>query len=388
MFVRSYRLFARLLFSLFLGTFLVGCANIWIPPEGAQRPQMTPTGVGASAGAVLGAGLGTIVGSSTGNAGEGFVVGSLAGAAAGGAIGNQFEVHEQQLISTEEELTRQREMIQNQQRDINELKRQLDDQFARNNRPSLADRSYRFDRYSGNPQAKPLADFDSPRGVQDEMPSRSLQARPELRAPVRQLPPVRQSRSGDDFSQILKPRDTVPSDIAPMAKAGTVKKPVQVVRQAEPELFEEEPESEVKPIEIDVEPLDDIEAEAERIAAEIGRSKSVPAGAAISLGDEASDTLAAADESRGRLSVDNPQCTQAQQEAMKARNAVSDADKLFYYRRALRLCPERASYHLEIGRVYSSIGRLEDAKFEFRRALDLDPNNDEATKELSLLSTN
>lgn len=75
----------------------------------------------------------------------------------------------------------------------------------------------------------------------------------------------------------------------------------------------------------------------------------------------------------------------AETEAERARNAASDADKLFYYRRAIQLCPSAAVYHIEIGRVYIDIGRQEDAEFEFRRALDLDPDNRQAQDQLTLL---
>jgi len=87
------------------------------------------------------------------------------------------------------------------------------------------------------------------------------------------------------------------------------------------------------------------------------------------------------------VTSDDPDCREAESEAVRARNARSDADRLFYLRRALRLCPAQASYHLEIGVVYASIGRTDDARFEFRETLDLDPGNPEAGIQLSKLDS-
>ena len=64
-------------------------------------------------------------------------------------------------------------------------------------------------------------------------------------------------------------------------------------------------------------------------------------------------------------------CSDAESEATRARTAATDTDKIFYYRRALRLCKSKPNYHIEIGKVYASIGRKEEAEFEFSKALEL-----------------
>lgn len=81
-------------------------------------------------------------------------------------------------------------------------------------------------------------------------------------------------------------------------------------------------------------------------------------------------------------------CGKAEGEAVRARASVSEADQLFYFRRALRLCPKSTQYHLEIGKIYSTLGRKEDAEFEFRQVLDLDPKNQEAKNLLGSTSKN
>ena len=78
-------------------------------------------------------------------------------------------------------------------------------------------------------------------------------------------------------------------------------------------------------------------------------------------------------------------CGDADREAKRGHEATSDADRLFYFRRAIRLCPEKASYFVEVGKVYVNIGRTEDAQHEFNKALELDPENDEAQEQLSVI---
>jgi hypothetical protein len=78
-------------------------------------------------------------------------------------------------------------------------------------------------------------------------------------------------------------------------------------------------------------------------------------------------------------------CVQAGQEASKATSSFELADKLFHLRRALRLCPDKAEYHNELGEVYSALNRKADAAFEFRETLRLDPDNQDARNNLQSL---
>ena len=67
------------------------------------------------------------------------------------------------------------------------------------------------------------------------------------------------------------------------------------------------------------------------------------------------------------------ECMSAFDEAEKARQSQENAEKLFHFRRALRLCPDEALFHNGLGEVYLSLGRRDDAQFEFNEALRLDP---------------
>ncbi|MCB0353469.1 MAG: hypothetical protein KDD64_08100, partial [Bdellovibrionales bacterium] len=65
--------------------------------------------------------------------------------------------------------------------------------------------------------------------------------------------------------------------------------------------------------------------------------------------------------------------------------AAEVADKLFRFRRALRLCPENPLFHVELGRTYVAMGRTDDAQYEFEEALRLDSGYEPASKELAFL---
>jgi tetratricopeptide (TPR) repeat protein len=82
----------------------------------------------------------------------------------------------------------------------------------------------------------------------------------------------------------------------------------------------------------------------------------------------------------------DPSCVNAELEAERARNATTQADKLFYLRRASRLCTSFAGYHIEIGQVYAALGRKEDARFSYNKALELEPNNAEIKELISGLN--
>ena len=68
-------------------------------------------------------------------------------------------------------------------------------------------------------------------------------------------------------------------------------------------------------------------------------------------------------------------CSEAQTEFSSAKAAKENPDKLFHLRRALRLCPDNASYHHELGKVYLSLDRKSDAEYEFQQALSIDPSH-------------
>lgn len=79
------------------------------------------------------------------------------------------------------------------------------------------------------------------------------------------------------------------------------------------------------------------------------------------------------------------ECGQASQEIEKSKQVSEPAEKLFHYRRALRLCPSEARYHVHLGDHYRSLKRDADANFEYKEALALDPSNAEVKKKVEEL---
>jgi len=79
------------------------------------------------------------------------------------------------------------------------------------------------------------------------------------------------------------------------------------------------------------------------------------------------------------------ECAEAETEVKNAVGSEALADKLFHYRRALRLCPDNPAYHNGMGEVYLSLQRVGDAEYEFKEALRLDPGYSPARQNLDSL---
>ncbi len=69
----------------------------------------------------------------------------------------------------------------------------------------------------------------------------------------------------------------------------------------------------------------------------------------------------------------------------KARIAANPEDKIYFYKKGLRLCPENAPAHNRLGEIYLKIGKKDDAAYEFRRALEIDPDYYPAQRNLDRL---
>jgi cytochrome c-type biogenesis protein CcmH/NrfG len=72
-------------------------------------------------------------------------------------------------------------------------------------------------------------------------------------------------------------------------------------------------------------------------------------------------------------------CRDATKEFEKASKQSTNSDRLFRYRKALRMCPENANFHVGLAKFYHQVfDRTGDAAYEYHEALKLDPNNQEA----------
>jgi outer membrane lipoprotein SlyB len=349
--------------------------------EGLEAPELSTTAMGAATGGAVGAGLGLLIGSTTGDAGEGFLIGTGVGALAGAAVGAELELQDEILANHKSTITRQEAEIRQQKEEINRLKQEgMDLSSFQNgryvipeqNRPStvifggrVGDASASRSRsYAQGRVVKPRTwnSQNAERIEEDDLLANDLRSRlsPNRNLPVAKVTPTLPAAlPATKTVQAVEPRTIVKEPVQIAAKTPR-KSPLMQVPQTKKVFASEVTKIEEKNSSI----VKDARKEVKQELASMGAAKTTVA------------------------STNDGTCMDAESEASRARNAASDTDKLFYYRRALRLCKTKPEYHVEIGRVYASIGRREEAEFEFSRALEIDPENRNAQDELTMLMLN
>jgi tetratricopeptide (TPR) repeat protein len=318
---------------------LVACGFL---VSGCTEPGET-TGLAAATGGVIGAGLGAIVGSQTGDAGTGLVVGAVAGSGAGALVGNAIEAQEKTLKTQDEAIERQERVIATQRAEIEELRR-LDRDGAPVGRTEATRGRLAAPRESLSRERTVV-----PYGVVN--PS-TRSAPVERTIDVPKTAPARVSSKSMPQRSVPVVKERTEAKLA----APAVEAPVKAELPSERHIVLQETIVDIAPKEVAAveEPL----AAADVTGALQGAHVDATAGA---------------------------ECANAAEEVSKAGIATDSADKLFHLRRALRLCPDNASYHNKLGEVYLGLNRATDAEFEFREALRLDPNLDTAVKNLTIL---
>jgi tetratricopeptide (TPR) repeat protein len=291
------------------------------------------TAIGTAAGGAMGAGLGAIVGSQVGSAGDGFLLGAVAGSAAGAAVGNSVEAEEQQLTKQDTAIKRQTKEIEEQKRNLEELRRHNDD----SGRASL-----RYDRSAVQPLPQQYQPKANVRSIPGDSPSQEYTYAPHAEqrveqraAPVLVAPVAKEAGSAAPPSSIFAPINSKPlwkpSDDAAVEDKPVVEEKVEkVVNKAS-------------------EPVKKIEQKDLNTTASLP-----PVNESDSTGDKS-------------------ECDQADKEIFNASNTTDTSTKLIHYRRALRLCPTNAQYHVSLGDLYRSLNRTSDAKYEYDEALKIDP---------------
>jgi len=322
--------------------------------EGLHPSRLSTTGIGAVAGGVLGAGAGLIVGSTSGDAGEGLLIGTGVGALAGAAVGYELESQEDQLAAHQATISRQQQEIQLQkQHDI-----------------IVTDVTSNFTPDSGIEVRKIAPVLPS----SDKVAISQMNMAPVVTTPV-----------------VSEPIEVMPIKTIPV-KTKTIKTKVAKVKPVvKPVIdFNKNKRSSDSPIRIAKTYSMDVEqkmSSAVRKETKFDVAKEIASHAPVAVMPTVAKTKQAVVSELAAKTVGGT-CSDAASEVDRARNAASDTDKLFYYRRALRLCKDKPEYHVEIGRVYSSIGRREEAEFEFSRALEIDPEHRDAQDELTMLMLN
>ena len=298
---------------------------------GAGCMQTEPgekTAVAAATGGVIGAGLGAIIGNQTGSTAGGMAIGGVAGAGAGAMIGNSLEAREKTLLAQDEDINRREQAIQAQRRELEELRRQNGDGTTVGMSAGPRGQVSRTDAALVDPDHERLA-----------------------RAYARAHP----LREGE-------------------VKAGK--------KQAAAES--------VKPSARKSIPVIEMPAEADAADAPTAKPQEAQAFATDARQEDAGKgaydwSQSAFSEKSQESALGSSECETAREEIEKGESVRETADKLFHYRRALRLCPNNAEYHVKLAEVYQSLDRPTDAAYEFKEALNLDPENNGAHAGLASL---
>lgn len=370
--------------------------------SGCTKPRQT-TAIGSGVGGVVGAGLGAIIGNQSGNAGSGLAIGAGAGAAVGALVGNALQSQEERNSSQDEAIKRQERVIQAQRNEINELRSiRGDDSYSYNTAGSTTPR-YRYRGTTTNPDSPEVARQRAklqqrgptpknssgtihstsyysyvPRRVSpaSDLPTTSYQpAPPRSAASTPERIPANQSQSA-----------AIPAAALPSTSDAPPPKPHKPLARYDvrSELSTRETTS---PAAVAAAmPSETAKLETKTINAV--KNNSQPAG--ISESDIQapvikSDTAARAVAPAPASPPQSKECKEALAERDLAAEATDNSDKLFHLRRALRLCPQSAPLHHELGRVYASMQRSKDAEEEFKQALSIDPTFSAAKRELGSL---
>lgn len=300
------------------------------------------TAVGAATGGVIGAGLGAVIGSQTGNAGTGLAIGAAAGASAGAAIGHALEGQDKAMARQDETISRQERKLAAQSSEIEELRRSQSE--PRTSRLKNRDIAYAEPRTGKTYQPRDLK-ADSSSGRQKTGTGSSYKTASRLERPDSSRTSTKTSSARAEqakaSTEVLTEKTLVAADAgaAPALNNPGEASPAEVARESAAEKLRE-PSAPVEP-------------------------KLADAGKAAALAAGSDD------------------CAKAADEIQSAERAPEAADRLFHYRRALRLCPQSADYHNRLGEAYLSLNRGADAEYEFKEALNIDPGFSPAKENLS-----
>jgi uncharacterized protein YcfJ len=323
---------------------------------GCTRPGKT-TAIGSGVGGAVGAGLGAIVGNQSGNAGAGVAIGAAAGAATGALIGNAFQAQEERTASLDEAVKRQERTIQAQKSELAELRAIRSDSGYQASSQSLgATPRYRY--------RQPSVDLESSEVARQ-------------RARLQKRGPNPSGTSYTPVSSYYQPtvkRQAVPSS-EPLARYDVRSEMAPVAKSSA--------SSTLTPVRT--------ESTATNVAKVAPPKPAAPKVASLpseEITERSASGLKESDIPTAKMAapvVQTSECKEALAERDLAIDAPENSDKLFHLRRALRLCPNNAALHHEMGKIYLAMERREDAESEFKQALSIDPSLSAAKNELSSL---
>jgi len=295
--------------------------------SGCTKPKQT-TAVGSAAGGAIGAGLGAIVGNQTGNAGSGVAIGAVAGAATGALIGNALQAQEEKSASQRETLKRQDQAMRAQRSEIEELRRMQSDTGYSSTRTQNVN-AYLVEQKRLQLQKRGPA----PRGQVSE---------------TRYSPPPLAMKSSEPLARYESKPAPLPIEPKKVKASAPVGKGIEEK---------------------------DLASEASTTATSI---KSEPKSDTVPVAEETTAKVAAPVQAKGG-------CEEGKEAREAAASASDNSDKLFHLRKALRLCPNSAETHYDLGKAYLGMDRAADANYEFKQALSIDPSYKAAQESLKEL---
>ncbi len=314
--------------------------------SGCTKPGK-PTAVGSGVGGAVGAGLGAIIGNQTGSTGGGVAIGAVAGAATGALIGNALQAQDERSRTQAEAIQRQEKTIAAQRNELAELRALKSDSVSY---PSSADSSARY-RYRST-------------SLDENSPAVARQI-----AELQRRGPNPKGQSGST-SWSPSPKPNRAASPASAAHESLARFDVRSERSSPGNTGKA-----TRPSKVDV--STSLPSKAPEKAASIQNSvplikETLPKTGSIQETDlESTKSVSAL---TSPPSPSSTECKEAMSEKELASQAPDNSDKLFHLRRALRLCPNSALLHYELGNVYRLMERSSNAEEEFKQAISIDPN--------------
>lgn len=328
---------------------LVACIAV----TGCTKPRQT-TGIGSAAGGAIGAGLGAIIGNQTGSTGGGIAIGAVAGAATGALVGNALQSQQEKTQSQNEAIARQEKAIRAQRSEIDELRRMQSDSGNSYGQARTVN-AYLVEQKRLQLQRRGPA----PRGESNQ---------------GRYTPPPLSARASEPLARYEMKTNTAAKKVTPpMPQAAPPKTTNILTRTTASGVKERDLASEsVANIETDEAPVKHEETPPQKNEAIIEKDV-----APAKKEDTTAKVAPAAQQQTG--------CEESKKDRDAAAAASEGSDKLFYLRRALRVCPNSAETHVELGKAYLMMDRASDASYEFKQALSIDPTSKAAKESLDEL---
>lgn len=354
----TFRQTISLCITMLLATAFIGCT----------KPRQT-TAVGSGVGGAIGAGLGAIVGNQSGNAGSGLAIGAGAGAAVGALVGNALQAQEEKNRTQDEAIKRQERVIQAQRNEITELRLIRGDDSYSAPASSASTPRYHYRGVATDPESPEVARQRAKLQQRGPNPSNAARsAHPttyySYQRQEPQTPPVTRTAT-----RSAPPAATLPATTAPATHKPLARYDIRSELGSEPSEFVHAPAPEPK------KPV----AQAPTKSSGQINERDIP------LPEQPSSTVSRAAPVSPPPQAQSKECKEALAERDQAAEASENSDKLFHLRRALRLCPQSAPLHHELGKVYASMQRTSDAEGEFKQALEIDPSFSAAKRELGSL---